>query len=130
MRSSVVVGAAVYAASFVFVACTGGSDSGTISSSSSGGSSSGASGGADLRQPGQSCVLSEDAGSTTSSSRVCATNPAKAGCKMCLEIEDEMTCLFACALGGTDCPSGQTCTPQPGGSSDTQGECDGLGFCK
>jgi hypothetical protein len=124
-KPALVVGAIVYAASFVFVACSGGSDTGTISSSSSGGSSSGES-----RQPGQSCVTERDADSTSSSSRVCATNPAKAGCKMCLEVENEMTCRFACTLGGSDCPAGQTCTERPGGSSDTQGECDGLGFCK
>lgn len=118
--------ALVYAASFVFVACTGGSDTGTISSSSS---SSGANG-SDSRQPGQSCIVSRDGSTTSLSSDVCAANPAKGGCRMCLGLESGMTCLFACTIGGSDCPSGQTCTERPGGSSDTQGECDGLGYCK
>jgi hypothetical protein len=127
MRSAV---KPAFALLFVVAACTGGGDSSTgTTGGSSGASSSGS--GSDVRAPGESCVISQDAGSTTFSSRVCDVNPALTGCRMCLELESgSEVCLYACHVGGSDCPAGQTCNASPGKSSDTQGACDGLGYCK
>ncbi len=92
--------------------------------------------------PFTSCLLEiTDAGRRTSSG-VCASNPALDGCQMCLELDDldagddNNFCVFACRVGMSDCPAGQTCLPQPGLSRSTQGSCrsfdspSALGYCR
>lgn len=127
-KLTLAVGALVHAASFVFVACSGGGDSSTGTTGGSSGTTSSGGTSTSERKPGESCILEQDADSTRSSSRVCEPNPALGNCKMCLDIEDRPTCIYACRIGGTDCPNGQTCSGPSG--NDRQGECDGLGSCK
>lgn len=94
------------------------------------------------RAPFTSCLRGvDDAGVASYSSGLCADNPALAGCVMCLGFTDdagasESLCVFACRVGMSDCPTGQTCEPQSGMSRNTQGSCrtfaapSALGYCR
>jgi hypothetical protein len=109
----------------VCIACSGGGS--TASESTPPGS--------DGLPPGSSCE--RDAGL---SAALCAASPALAGCRMCLDVGSgtsggRQLCEHACRLNGEDCPQGQTCTAQAGGSLSTQdcGTSGGprlLGYCK
>jgi len=114
---------------------------GACSSSAGGGDATNPSTG---RPPFTTCLVSiTDSGSHRYSSNVCADSPTLAGCRMCLQIpgidaggaEDDF-CVYACRIGQQDCPAGQTCLPQPGGSRDTVGSCrtfaspSALGYCR
>ncbi len=131
MRTFAIVTGLLLASLLSFVGCSGGG--GDLGQSSGGGASASPDPASTARGPGASCVTkSDDAGSRSFSDRVCAANPALPTCRMCLELSSnsDVTCEYACRLGGSDCPAGQTCRPQPSGSSSTGGDCDGLGYCK
>jgi len=122
-----------FAPFIVVVACSGGGDDTT---NGDGGSSVTTGTG---NPPGTSCITSEDGGSRSFSSRVCAPNPAFGQCRFCITTasgSDSQTCEYACRIGGSDCPSGKTCVAQPNGSRSSGGNCrdfgdpDALGFCK
>lgn len=94
------------------------------------------------RAPYTSCRRGvSDAGVASYSSALCADNPALPGCVMCLGFDDDAgatssLCVFACRVGMSDCPAGQTCEPQSNMSRDTQGSCrtfaapSALGYCR
>jgi hypothetical protein len=94
------------------------------------------------RPPLTSCRSRIDDAGARSTSALCAPNPALAGCRMCLRLDDvdagddNNLCVFACRIGMSDCPAGQTCIPALNGSRDTQGTCRTfaepatLGFCR
>lgn len=94
------------------------------------------------RPPGTTCEKDGglEAGHTFSSG-VCAQSSAIPGCRMCLDgVVDgspgDSVCVNACHVGANECPSGQTCVPQSGGSrsssncSTTAGGADSLGYCR
>lgn len=93
------------------------------------------------RAPFNPCLSRIDDAGSSYTSALCAPNPALDGCHMCLGLDDvdagdTHVCVFACRVGMSDCPAGQTCLPQPGGSRDTQGSCRtfaapaALGYCR
>ncbi len=93
------------------------------------------------RPPFSSCLARIDDAGRAYTSALCAPNPALAGCHMCLGLDDvdagdDHVCVFACRVGMSDCPAGQTCLPQPAASRDTQGSCRSfaapatLGYCR